>query len=360
MSRTEQHQDVITLVERLLAKIAEPFLIDGQQVRMVASVGIAVREDWHKSAQDLLGDANLAMRHAKEKAREVARGQGEYVLFEREMRSRTLEHWHLESDLQHAIERCELELWYQPVINLATHRPESFEALLRWVHPVHGTMLPDKFLPLAEASGLIVDIDQWVLNMACQTLQRWQSQTSQPIPLSVNFSNRSFAQSDWFKRVEKAITHYKVAPKSLCLEINERLLLERNQPVIATLTEIKTLGITMTIDDCSTGYASLNFLRDLSLSKLKMNSYFIDTMQADEVDIVATIIDLAHKLNCGITAKRVETIRQYKALQALGCDAIQGYLVSRPAPMADAQKIIGSEFVISEKVPLNRGPIFFN
>ncbi len=348
---TERNQSVITLVERLLAKISEPFLLEGQSISLSASVGIATREDWHESAQELLSDADLAMRQARKTGQ---RENGRYALFEREMRSRLLESWNLAGELQHAIERCELELWYQPVINLATHKPESFEALIRWIHPVQGLISPERFLPLARASGLILDIDQWVLNVACQTLQQWQEKTGQPIELTVNFSDESFAQTDWFTRVDKAIRQFEIEPKRLCLEISERLLLERNQQVMATLTQIKTLGITMTIDDCSTGYASLNSLRELSLSKLKIDGCFIDVMQTDETGIVATIIELAHRLNYGIAAKRVETIGQYKALQALGCDAIQGYLFSQPVSIAEAQSLISSEFVSFRKNLIDR------
>ncbi len=357
---TERSQDVTALVERLLGKIAEPFLLAEQSVSMTASAGIATREDWHENAQELLSDADLAMRQAKEVGSEEKRRKkgGNYALFAREMRSRTLEHWNLASELQHAIERCELELWYQPVINLATHRPESFEALIRWVHPVYGLISPDEFLPLAEASGLMLDIDQWVLDMACRTLQQWQNKTSQPVKLTVNFSDKSFAQIDWLIRVKKAIRRFGIAPENLCLEISERLLLERNQQVITMLTRLKTLGVTMTVDDCSTGYASLNFLRDLSLNKLKIDGHFIDRIQTDEMGIVATIIELAHRLGCDIAAKKVETVGQYQALQALGCNAIQGYLFSQPVSIADAQGLISNEFVLKENC-LNREPKYF-
>ncbi|MGB3789737.1 MAG: EAL domain-containing protein [Phormidesmis sp.] len=356
---TERDRDVITLVKRLLAKIAEPFLLEGQSVRVSASVGIATREDWHEQAQEVLSDADLAMRQARKVGEEKRKGSGgNYVLFQREMRSRTLESWNLASELQHAIERCELELWYQPVINLATHRPESFEALIRWIHPAQGLISPDTFLPIAEASGLILDIDQWVLNRACQTLQQWQNKTSQPVKLTVNFSDASFAQTDWFMRVKKAIRRFEIMPESLCLEISERLLLERNQErnqqMTTTLAQLKTLGIAMTIDDCSTGYASLDFLRDLALNKLKIDGCFIEAMQTDKTGIVATIIELAHRLNYGIAAKKVETVEQYRALKALGCDAIQGYFFSQPVSIADAQSLISNKFVVSKEVPLNR------
>ncbi|MEM8503210.1 MAG: bifunctional diguanylate cyclase/phosphodiesterase [Cyanobacteria bacterium P01_D01_bin.1] len=350
---TEQGQDVVALVGRLLTKLAEPLRVDEQTVTLTTSVGIAIREDWHGSAQELIGDADLAMRHARKK------GQEGYALFEREMRSRLLEDWSLESDLHHAIERCELELWYQPVIDLTTFQPESFEALLRWVHPVHGMLSPKRFLPLAEASGLIVEIDQWVLGVACQTLRRWQRETTNPVKLTVNFSNKSLSRADWFTKVQAAVGSSSIEPSSLCLEVGEGLLLERSELVVETLTQLKSLGIAMAIDNCSTGYASLNCLEELSLDQLKIDGCFIDTMQTDGSNIVSTIIELAHKLNCGIAAKKVETVEQYRALQSLGCDAIQGYIFSQPVSVADAQYLIGSEFVASRQNFSSRGHRYF-
>lgn len=350
---TEQGQDVVALVNRLLAKLAEPFSIDEHTVTITASVGIAVREDWYVSAQELVSNADLAMRHARRIGKE------RYALFERKMRSHLLEDWTLENDLHHAIERCELELWYQPVISLTTFQPESFEALLRWIHPTYGSIAPERFLPLAEASELIVEIDQWVLNIACQTLRRWQNEMTTPVKLTVNFSSKSLSEPDWVAKVQRAISSYGINPSSLCLEIGECLLLERNQPVIETLTQLKSLGITMAIDNCSTGYASLNFLRELSLNRLKIDSCFIDTMQTDGADIVSTIIELAHRLNCGIAAKKVETVEQYRALQSLGCDAIQGYIFSQPVSIADAQHLIGNQFVASRHNFLGRERRFF-
>ncbi len=338
---TEQSQDVIALVGRLLTKLAEPFSAQGQTVTLTTSAGIAIRQDWHQSAQELIGDADLAMRHAREK-------NDRYALFDRELRSHLLAQWDLENDLSHAIERCELELWYQPVIDLTTFTPESFEALLRWVHPVHGLIPPDQFLPLAKASGLIVEIDQWVLRIACQTLQRWQSEATTPIQITINFSKKSLSRSNWVDQVQAIIVSSGIEPSRLCLEVGECLLLERNPGVLATLAQLKALGISMAIDNCSTGYASLNVLKELSLNRLKIDGYFIETMQADEAEIVGTIIELAHKLNCGIAAKKVETVEQYRALRRLGCDAIQGYIFSQPVSIVDAQHLIGNEFVASK------------
>ncbi len=349
---TEQNQDVIALVDRLLAKLSEPFSVHGQTVTLTTSTGIAVRQDWHKSVQELISDADLAMRHAR------AAGD-HYALFDREMRSHLLADWNLENDLSHAIERCELELWYQPVIELTTFTPESFEALLRWVHPVHGLIPPDQFLPLAEASGLIVEIDQWVLRIACQTLQRWQREAVTQIQLTINFSKKSLSRSDWVEQVQGAIDSSGIEPSCLCVEVSEGLLLERNSGVIATLAQLKELGIAMAIDNCSTGYASLNVLKELSLNRLKIDGCFIDTMQADKAEIVGMIIELAHKLNCGIAAKRVETIEQYRALRKLGCDAIQGYIFSQPVSIADAQRLIGNEFVASKQNFSGRGHRYF-
>lgn len=341
VSHIEREQDIVTLVKRLLASIHEPFIVKGQKTYFTASAGIAIQEPWYQQSKDLLRDAGLAMQQAQ------SFGNGRYAIFRREMRSRAFELWSLESDLHHAIERGELQLWYQPIVNLNTHKIESFEALIRWLHPSLGWVSPTKFIPLAEETDLILTLDSWVLNTACQAVKQWQMATGQDIRVNINISPQHFTRGDLLIEVQKAISESQISPQSIQLEITESLLLDDTKVAIDTLNQLKVLGIEVAIDDFGTGYASLSYLHDLPLDKLKIDGYFIEMMENSGAEIVNTVISLAHKLGFSVTAERVETIKQYQTLQGLGCDTVQGYLFSKPVLSLDAQSLINAEFVIS-------------
>lgn len=342
LSQIEQEQTVTALVQRILDTIHQPFVIDGRKIRFTASAGIAIQADWYQSSRDLLRDASLAMQQAQRL------GRGRYVVFEQEMRSRAFELWNLESDLHTAVARQELQLWYQPIISLNTHKVESFEALLRWFHPSRGWIPPSKFIPIAEENGLISTIDRWVLNTACQTIKQWQTATNQTIRININISPQHFTEVGLFEEIQQAVASAQIPPNPLRVEITESLLLDDTSTTIVTLNQIKSLGLEIAIDDFGTGYASLSYLQDLPLDKLKIDGYFIDMMENNGPDIVHTIIELAHKLGFGVTAERVETVEQYRTLQGLGCDTAQGYLFSRPVPLLEAQNLIDAEFVVYE------------
>jgi len=348
VSHIEQDQDVVKLAQRLLESIHQPFVIEGRQTYFTASAGIALQQPWYQNSRDLLRDAGLAMQQAK------SFGVGRYAIFQREMRSRAFELWSLESDLHNAIEQDQLQLWYQPIVDLKTHRTESFEALIRWFHPIHGWIFPTKFIPLAEENGLILKIDRWVVNTACEAIKAWQLATGIDMRVNINISPQHFTQGDLVSVIRDALAATKVPPSSLRLEITESLLLDDTQKAIQTLNQLKNLGLEVAIDDFGTGYASLSYLQDLPLDKLKIDGYFIEMMENNGSEIVNTIISLAHKLGFAVTAERVETLSQYETLQSLRCDTVQGYLFSRPVPMKDAQQLIESEFVISGQSPIDQ------
>lgn len=340
VSQVEDEQAVTTLVQRILDTIHQPFVIEGRKIYFTASAGIAIQADWYPSSRDLLRDASLAMQQAQ------GLGRGRWVVFDREMRSRAFELWNLESDLHTAVARQELQLWYQPIVSLKTHKVESFEALIRWFHPTQGWISPVKFIPIAEENGLILTIDRWVLNTACQTIQQWQSATNQTIRININISPQHFTQANLFEEIQQAVASAQIPPSSLRVEITESLLLDDATTAITTLNQIKSLGLEIAIDDFGTGYASLSYLQDLPLDKLKIDGYFIKMMEENGSEIVNTIIELAHKLGFGVTAERVETLEQYRTLQDLGCDTGQGYLFSCPVPLLEAQNLIDTEFVL--------------
>ncbi|MEL7334463.1 MAG: bifunctional diguanylate cyclase/phosphodiesterase, partial [Cyanobacteria bacterium J06560_2] len=323
LNHIETQQDVTNIVERLLESITQPFLIDGHRTHFTASAGIAISEDWYQHSRDLLRDASLALQQAK------ASGRGHYQIFNREMRTQAFELWDLESSLRTAIEREQLQLCYQPIVDLKTQRIERFEALVRWEHPTQGWISPSKFIPLAEESGLILALDSWVIKMACQTIQQWETATGQSVQLNVNISPKHFEEGDLLAAVQSGMQPSQITPKSLCLEITESSLLANRQNTIKTLNQLQALGINLAIDDFGTGYASLSYLQDLPLDIIKIDGYFIKMMDDDNSsEIVQTIIHLGHKLGLTITAEQVETLSQYKALRELGCDTVQGYLLS--------------------------------
>lgn len=340
IGKTGRVQDIIAVVSRLLATISEPIEISVEREKrptsLTASAGVVIYDDRYENAKDLLRDAGIAMHWAK------TLGKGRYALFNHEMRSHVLELWNLENALRSAIFNEELQLWYQPIVDAKTRRVESFEALIRWQHPEYGWVPPAKFIPLAEESGLITEIDKWVLQTACRTIEQWQ-QTGKTVKLNVNISSRHFSEANLFESVRDAIALVNIPPEALRLEITESSLRVDMQTAIETLNRLKNLGVEIAIDDFGTGYASLSYLQDLPLNKLKIDGYFIEMMSASGSDIVETIIKLSHQLGFGVTAERVETAEQYETLQQLGCDAVQGYLFSRPVPNEAAQALIDME-----------------
>ena len=337
IGKTERTQDVIAIVRRLLETISAPLLIAGRPTSLTASAGIAICNEHYQNSRDLLRDAGLAMHRAK------TLGKGRYALFNREMRSQALELWNLENALRTAIIREELQLWYQPIVDVQTRRVESFEALIRWQHPEYGWVPPAKFIPLAEESGLITEIDNWVLQTACKTTERWRRETGKMPKLNVNISSRHFSEANLFVSVRSAIAAVDIPPSALRLEITESSLLTDTTTAIRTLNRLKGLGVEIAIDDFGTGYASLSYLQDLPLNKLKIDGYFVEMMGTSGSEIVETIIKLSHQLGFGVTAERVETIEEYETLRQLGCDTVQGYLFSKPVPNEEAQALVDTE-----------------
>ena len=337
VGRTERTQDIIAIVRRLLQEISEPIMLKKRPITLTASAGIAVCDERYEQSGDLLRDAGFAVQQAK------CAGKGRYALFSPKMRSQAVELWNLEAALRTAIRNRELQLWYQPIVDVATHQVESFESLIRWRHPDYGWVSPAKFIPIAEESGLIAEIDRWVLKTACKTLENWHRDLNVATRLNVNVSSRHFSEANLFVSVSNALSAVDIHPQSLRLEITESSLLMDTQTAIRTLNRLKDLGVEIAIDDFGTGYASLSYLQDLPLNRLKIDGYFIEMMSVNGSSIVETIIKLSHRLGFGVTAERVETIEQYKTLQKLGCDTVQGYLFSKPVPAEEARSLIGVE-----------------
>jgi EAL domain-containing protein (putative c-di-GMP-specific phosphodiesterase class I) len=269
-------------------------------------------------------------------------GKGRHEVFDNAMRDRALALSQIETDLRKAIERHEFRIYYQPIISLASGRISGLEALVRWQHPQRGILNPAEFIPIAEETGMIIAIDEWVLEEACRQLKVWQERIpgDYPLSVSVNLSSRHFTRADLIERIRRVMERTGLDPPSLKLEVTETAIMERAEPVSATFNGLVALGVKLHIDDFGTGYSSLSYLQRFPFEALKIDRSFVSTMSTRDKSlvIVRAMVLLAHQLGMGAIAEGVETEQQLAQLKALGCDLAQGYLFSRPL---DSEKTAG-------------------
>ena len=336
--------------ERLTAAIAValelPFAVDGQEVAVTSSIGLVVAEPRRAIAPaDLLHDADLAMYRAK------ATGKARYVLFEPAMGDGARERADLAADLRRALEQGELHLVFQPVVNLVTGRIAEVEALARWEHPTRGPISPAIFVPLAEEAGLIRPLGQWAIGAACRQARAWQDTLAAPPIVAVNLSPRQFQQPGLVDDVASVVRATKLAPHLVALEITESAMLGDADETVATLRQLKGLGITLAIDDFGTGYSSLAYLQRVPLDQLKIDRQFVSGLGTDAGDaaIVAATAGLAHTLGLAVVAEGVETAEQAARLRDLGCEMAQGFYFGRPQSAEDITTLL-------EKVAFAVGP----
>ena len=327
---------------RIEAAIAEPFDLDGREVNVGASVGVAVGRVALTYPGELLKQAEIALHRAKVDPLRST------VLFDPEMHAQTLDRATLEHDLRRAIERSELRLQYQPIVELATGRVVGMEALLRWLHPVRGVVSPLSFIPLAEETGLILPIGQWVLETACAQLRDWQRRlpTACDLVVSVNLSARQFAQADLVPNVAAILDHAGLDPASLELEITESVVMDQSEASIERLRALRGLGVQLVLDDFGTGYSSLSYLRRLPLDTIKVDRSFVSGLGLNgreatvDLPIVQAVISLAHGLGISVVAEGIEGQGQVDCLRALDCDRGQGYWFARPLPPDELEAIL--------------------
>lgn len=323
------------LARRLLKEISAPYDLDGREIFITASMGIALYPDDGEDVDALLLNAEKAMRHSKSK------GVNNYLFYSKSMHSAVLEILTLENDLHRALERNELVLYYQPKVNAATRIITGMEALIRWNHPEKGLIPPMQFIPIAETSGLIMPIGEFVIRTVCRQIQTWQKAGYKPINVALNVSTHQFKKQDLAGIIKAALQDTMISPNCLGLEITESVLMGNTEKELQILTELSNLGIGLAIDDFGTGYSSLSYLKQLPLDYLKIDKSFIDDVVSDSRDqaIVRATIVMAHGLNMKTIAEGVETEAQLTFLQTHGCDEIQGYLFSRPLPADQIQGI---------------------
>lgn len=314
------------------------FNLEGYEVFATASIGIALSGTTYHRAEDLLRDADTAMHRAK------FQGSACYVMFDTAMSGRALAQLRLETELRWAIERQELEVYYQPIISLSTGQITGFEALVRWQHPEQGMISPGAFIPLAEETGLIIPIGQWVLRTSCYQLRQWQRQFRHypPLTMSVNLSGKQFSQANLIEQIAEILHETEVNPGSLKLEITESGIMEHSDSASALMERLKALNIQLYIDDFGTGYSSLSRLHQFPIDALKIDRSFVSRMgdAGENGEIVQAIVTLAHNLGMDVVAEGVETNMQLTQLRRRQCEFGQGYFFSKPLTRQAAEQLM--------------------
>ncbi|MQA36101.1 putative bifunctional diguanylate cyclase/phosphodiesterase [Modestobacter roseus] len=336
------------LAQRLLDVIGAPIDLGGHRVSVAASIGVVAAEA-SATPLSLFRDADIAMYRAK------TAGRAQWVVFDPEMRAAALERIELERQLTGALEAGQLRLVYQPVVDLATERVVGFEALLRWHHPVLGPIGPDRFVPVAEDSGLIVPIGRWVLAEATRTAARWQRAHPRDTPLSmaVNVSARQLAGGTLLGHVTEALSASGIPPSSLVLEVTETALVTDRSAVAARLAELRALGTRLALDDFGTGYSSLSWLRQFDVDVLKIDRSFVSLLDGspDDAAIVHGLVQLGRTLRLEVVAEGVETAAQRDRLRAERCDLAQGYLFAQPLEEPDAELLLADSDAAAPRAP---------
>ncbi|HYY96234.1 MAG TPA: EAL domain-containing protein, partial [Pyrinomonadaceae bacterium] len=332
--------DAVRMAERAQSKLSKPFDLDGHEVFVSASVGIALSAMDYSRPEDILRDANTAMHGAK------SNGKASYQVFDATMHDRALAMLRLETDLRRAAERGEYRLHYQPIVSLASGRLTGFEALVRWQHPERGLLYPEEFLALAEETGLIIQIDRWVLREACRQIRAWQERfPSEPhLCVSVNLSARHFSAPNLLGHVEAVLQESGLDAGCLKLEITESVLMSEADAVTRTLAQLKALGIELQLDDFGTGYSSLSYLHRFPVGALKIDRAFVSRIgpSGANSEIARAIATMAHSLGMGVVGEGVETEEQLAELKAMGCECAQGNFFAEPLDAAAAESLMTS------------------
>jgi diguanylate cyclase (GGDEF)-like protein len=342
-SSKDQPQGATALASRLIEVIGAPCMVDGHQLLAGASIGIAVTAPGQLDPEVLLRSADLAMYRAK------GDGRGVYRFFEPEMDARAQARRRLEVELRRALQQNAFELYYQPLFNLERNQISGVEALLRWQHPERGMVAPTEFIPLAEEIGLIVPLGEWVLRQACAEATNWPTDIS----VSVNLSPVQFRYEGLVKTVSDVLAETGLSPNRLELEITESVLLDKTNSNLATLNQLRDLGVRISLDDFGTGYSSLSYLRTFHFDKIKVDQSFIHDLSArgDNLAIVRAIADIGVSFGIATTAEGVETEEQMRYLRQEGYTEVQGYLFGKPSPASVIRAVVADRSRIDHEPP---------
>ncbi|HUC03883.1 MAG TPA: EAL domain-containing protein, partial [Acidimicrobiales bacterium] len=328
-----------SIVMRIITELGRPYRILNQEVLSRASAGVSLSYG-QEAASELLVGADLAMYEGK------SRGKSRYQFFEPAMRAAAIERSHIRTDLEWVIQRNELSIHYQPIIDLSTGQLKGLEALVRWNHPTRGLMLPESWIGTAEESGMIVPIGSWVIDRACRQLAAWQEAFGEELSVAVNVSARQLQGPALVEEIARILGECGLHPSSLVLEITESATVVDAEAVLGRLRALKSLGVELSIDDFGTGYSSLSYLQRFPVDYLKIDRSFVAEMISSPEDaaIVSWVVNLAHSLRLKVVAEGVESLEQMEALSHIGCDQAQGFVWSKPRPAEDVGKWFDSEW----------------
>jgi diguanylate cyclase (GGDEF)-like protein/PAS domain S-box-containing protein len=347
--------EAMDVAERLQKALTLPFNLNGHEVFTTVSIGIALSTTGYERPEEVLRDADTAMYRAK------VLGKARHEVFDKTMHAFAMNLLQMETDLRRAIERKEFVLNYQPIVALETGTISGFEALIRWRHPERGFVAPNEFIKIAEETGLIVPIGQWVLEEACRQIREWQDQFLQfpPLQISVNLSTKQFINSNLIDQIRKVLRDSGVDPCSLKLELTESMVMENFDSAIEMLKQLRMLGIELSIDDFGTGYSSLSYLHRFPISTLKIDRSFVSCMNDlnENAEIVRTIIMLARSLKMNVVAEGVENMDQLSQLAMLECEYGQGYFFSKPLDVEGATRLLSARHTYPVTFPSIDGVI---
>ncbi|KEO82026.1 putative bifunctional diguanylate cyclase/phosphodiesterase [Tumebacillus flagellatus] len=336
MPNIQGAQDAIDMSKKIMEVIRRPLNVDGNEVHVTTSIGIALYPENGRDADTLMKNADIAMYRIKE------HGKNNFQLYTDVMNEDAIQHLQLERELRKAIEREEFVLHYQPQVNVSTGQITGMEALVRWQHPERGLLSPIHFIPLAEETGLIVPIGEWVLKKACEDGQRWLQEGRKPMRMAVNLSLIQFQEQDLVEKIHQILVDTGLDPRYLELEITESIAMNNVEQVVAKLEQLVNLGVQISIDDFGTGFSSLSYLKKFPIHKLKIDRSFITdiTSDPDDASIVSAIVAMANSLKLDLIVEGVETKDQQLYLHRLGCFEMQGYLFSRPLPAQMLEQLL--------------------
>ena len=336
LPKIEQLTDATEIAERVLTAVGRTRVIVGHEFNISISIGITLFPTDGDDAETLLTNADIAMYQAKEQ------GKNNFQFFTPAMNTRIQNRLALENDLRHGLERGEFVVYYQPQLNISTGQIVGVEALVRWQHPERGLVLPMEFIPVAEETGLIVPLGEWVLHAACAQIRSWQEAGLPPLRVAVNLSAREFQQGNLIEAVAGVLEETGLAPEFLQLEITEGVSIQDVDFTIKVMGELKEMGVQIAIDDFGTGYSALSYLRRFPIDVVKIDRSFVCDLTIDSTDaeIATTIIVMAHNLGLEVIAEGVETEEQLAFLKQRRCDEMQGYLFSKPVPAEKLEEIL--------------------